>query len=465
MRVYMIEDGIDKQKWFLLMLRKANVLAADVGLGVSFESGFGDDAFRSSQICSRTPSHLMESLRAPDAIYLVDLKLLESPEDRGGLLVLMQEAPEVWAQRAARKYLQLAPEPTVDTALGQTLSGLASTAEQYALSTLLLLAAKELGRPVLFVSTQGSWGDVTNIKEAGLATVPSEAFPSTDPELCEEQKKQAYILNWAKRIIAMVNPLDRLRVVSANWFKLGVETGWQSTATDGLPHDPDPEWQRLTLAEHRECVGQAFPWSPESWWRNTKLAEALHRCLKASVGYHAQWMGEDPRYGLCLGGAYLLFLLAIAQKFPESVYEFLVVDWNAFTFSVNDYMRPIPFLPSQESEDADRSVRTLYELFCTILPLKDRPEQLAVAGIEGPFNGQAYFRLKLKWSVEQIAECTATINSSIEDAFTKDYLTLPRGKTVGAFLRFLICSQSRRVGMGAIGSIALDKDGWLRVGR
>ena len=128
---------------------------------------------------------------------------------------------------------------------------------------------------------------------------------------------------WAIKILALLDPLEHIRAATAEWFRKSRSIGWISYERDGLPHNLD----EVTFDGdgYRDCVRKALPWIPEtcSWWLDYKNVRALHECLKTLMGNTAPWMGNDPRRGLSLGGAYLVFLIALAHCFPREIVRYV----------------------------------------------------------------------------------------------------------------------------------------------
>jgi len=112
------------------------------------------------------------------------------------------------------------------------------------------------------------------------------------------------------------------------WFSHNIENGWKSCEKHGLPHNVN--WEKFGLDEHEACVRKVFPWLPNNcgWWKNENVATSFHNCLKDTIGFHAQWMGDCSGRPLPLGGAYLIFLYALAHQFPNQLEKFVVKDWG-----------------------------------------------------------------------------------------------------------------------------------------
>jgi hypothetical protein len=180
-------------------------------------------------------------------------------------------------------------------------------------------------------------------------------------------------------------------------------------------------------------------------------------------------MGLHPQYSLCLGGACLIFLIALAQRSNADAARFARVDWTRF---VSPNGTPVAFVAPQGPPAADRTVHALFDVFAAIVSRKpDWGDQgtagLGVTDIEFPDKGKPYFRLKLAWTDPQREGFTSAMNNAIQLGLTSSTGTigLPPGKTTGLFLRLLLATQVRTEGFGATGAVVMQPDGWLRVGR
>ncbi|MFM8442777.1 MAG: hypothetical protein ACKN9W_05455 [Methylococcus sp.] len=452
MKVFYFEDSPVKQEWFYLVVQKVNELLD----GDKIESGFGNDA-RSSVSCLENPNILFQALKEDNSIYLVDLDLgsSENRETRGALQKLLSENGEAWATNTIVKFRE---------------SDEFNELKRYPIATLILLAAKELGRPVLLVSSLGAAAHVDMIIQLGLASNNVSRTPNASPQEYPSDARingltsEEFITKWANQILALIgeySPISRLRKSTLHWFSLKFDK-WTSFEDHGLPHDFD--LTEFSLENYGGYLKKTFDWLPRScnWWKTEKEALSLHECLKSTLGDFAQWMGKTPIYPLPLGGAYFVFLYTLAQYFPNDVDRFLVEDWSIFTAPNKDGF-PIPkvFLPPQEKDDANRSVQALYDFFLAIIQLKGKPQNLGVADHKFFPN---YFRLEMDWSKPEKIECAKVMRTLVTDGFSNSMIMMPKAKTTGAFLRFIISSQVSKSGMGSCGVISLDEDGFLTIG-
>lgn len=455
--VYMIDDGETKQACFLQILDHVNKLAPDYGFRNGFSEGFGRDPVEARKL-ALTPERLWKALEDEKGIYLVDLELIAaSGEDLNveGFLDAFDSTTDPLFSDISKCYKELlyanATKPVVLKAL-----------ERFVVAVHILLYCRAKNKPTLLVSIQPGGGLIPAIKDLNLATLAGEQFPSWDPN--EYPISSQEIERWAQLILSLPNPLDRVKSQTSNWFSEKFDGGWRSLEEDGLPHNTDG-WTKVTIEQHRDFVRGVFPHFPDKWWENKVKADALHQCLKTIVGAHAQWMGNYGDHYLSLGGAYLLFLLALWQKFPEQSEQFLVSDWTCFCTLIsergkkNSKMEPLPFLGNQQDQEvANWSVRSLYDFFVNIVTLEDGVT-LGISNFSPPTKDKPYFSLKLLWSPENFQKFAGGIQSKIGDAFRgKDHVKFPKGKSVTSLLRFLVASQIRDSGFGAKGTIRLEDD-------
>lgn len=485
--VYMIEDKKEKQACFIKVLDYANRLAPGLGFKEGFSEGFGREPVAARK-ASLTPARLWEALEDEKGIYLVDLDLEDSGEGPSvkGFLDRFDDESDPDYVAVSEQFAELreanARNPIVATAL-----------EKFDVAVHILLYCKQKQKPTLLVSTQPRGDFISAVRRLNLATSADDGFPSWDPD--KNSVPEPTLNQWAQLILALPDPLNRVRGSTDTWFSRKFDAGWRSLKEDGLPHDMNG-WTRVSVEQHRDYVKSVFPRFPDQWWGDKTKASALHECLKTVVGAHAQWMGHIGDKPLSLGGAYLLFLLALWQKSSESTNMFLVKDWTCFMTLKNTKRSPVAFLGYQEdSESAEWSVRSLYEFFLHMICLKDG-RTLGLSSLKPPEKGKPYFSLKLKWPDEDFRQIAGGLRTKVGDVFKvsrqgqialheeddiaseneqgrADYLALPKSKTVGAFLRFLVASQIRDRGFGAKGAIRLENDldggaddkGWLKVGQ
>lgn len=440
--VYMIEDLEDKQACFLRILEYANALAKDAGLSESFEPGFSSVPKDAREAALRS-ADLWKALEDDRGIYLIDLDLVSADES---FLDRFDTDEDAVYSEVNACYEELRKTQATKTLVSKAL-------DDYAIAVHILLYCKLKRKPALLVSTQPSAALVSEVRRLNLATSANETFPQ-DPNNLEPET----VDTWARLLLGLSDPLNRIKGLTSGWFakKKGVE--WRNFREDGLPHDPDG-WKEIDISGHRDHVSSVFPNFPQRWWDDELKATALHECLKTAIGAHAQWMGRFHDKPLSLGGAYLFFLLALWQKHPSMKDEFLVDDWTCFcTVTPNKKVVPHSFLGYQHPECAERSVRSLYEFFLSIVDLGDG-QTIGLSEFIPPRKGRPYFCLRLNWSPEDFRKIAIELQTKIEEGFKNQAgLALPQGKTVGAFLRFLVASQIRDRGFGAKGVLCIDDD-------
>lgn len=443
--IYMIDDNVHKQEWFLQILASVNSRRPNLP---PYCAGMGDDA-KEAQQRSQDPDFIFDhALADRDGIYLVDLGIVTSHDQRR-LIERLESSSDPIHTKAAAEY----------AVVKRQTDPLGDAARDYPIALGVLLCARLARRSTMLVSTDVASRHVDAVREADLATVAQAGFPIT--RFADDANRAVRLAQWVAAIEALLGTLEHLRSATSKWFEKGLVSGWNSYAHDGLPHDLPAE---IDLQGHRSTVANAFRWAWEpdpGWWSDATDVRALHACLKQSVGRHAAWMGAEPGHNLCLGGAYLLLLTAIAEKFAGDVSRFTGVTWAHFLVS----NQPAPFFPKQSSRDAAQSVRLLLEFFRAVRDLKGTGA-LAFDRFDGPTPGRAYFRVHLAWSSEELAECARSLRDEyVAPAVQGASLQLLTGKTVPLFLRLVLSMQARASGWGAIGTISVDDDGWLKVGR
>lgn len=450
MKVFMIDNNLNKQNWFLLILEKLNGLARERGLNIAFEAGLGSNVEEAGEK-ARDAVEIFAALRESNAIYLLDITLEEDEEQGPALLAKLQQSGDPAMVAGAEKY----------QAIRAAGNGLAGIAKKYPLMLLALLCCRT--RPTMLVSTDTVNSIVTKVKQSGLAKVAYDGFPDDDPKRTDPESRTKIVREWAEYILALLDPLDLLKNRTGNWFSKEIGSGWRSAALDGLPHNPN--WAQFDRTQHMATVKDVLHWAPDSWWENDEKASVLHECLKHIIGRHAEWMAEGGDRELCLGGAYLVFLLALAQRFPGELPRFLAADWKPFALVQGGTAKPTFFLPSQWQADAERSIRALYAFFSAVIPLKSDQQKLGVTEISLPATDKPFFRLKLDWAATELSACGSAIGRMVDTGVATETLPLPQAKTTGAFLRFSLTSCVRKRGLGPVGTVSIGRDGWLRVGR
>lgn len=455
-KLYMIDDKETKHEWFLKIITAAR---ASLPTGVSLVAGFGDDA-ATSRNNATSPECLAKALQDPEGIYLVDLVLLRDGErsdrDPAGIIDLFDKAASASNENRAVKAFRAAAAKE------------GSVEGKHQAALLVLHYCKIAGKKAVLVSTDAQGADVNDVVDNKLAIRPKMGFPYKTGYTNTESTTLTSA--WVAELKGLLqDELECLASESKVWFSKNVGTGWTSLEAHGLPHETN--WTAVSLADHKRCVRSLLPWLPEGcpWWEDADRTGALHEVLKATVGAHAEWVSESGKYSLPLGGAYLFFLMVVARTWSERVAGFIVPDWRLFCEADNPSL-PKPFCPPQSQIDAERTVRALYDLFGAILPLHQGQQEqsssaCAATQIEFPTPHQSYFRVKLSWKPNDRQNCAKEVARLVNAGFASRTLGLGAGTTVGSILSFTTASQVRREGFGPVGCVALDDQGWLKVGR
>ncbi|MFI3219476.1 MAG: hypothetical protein QX189_10195 [Methylococcales bacterium] len=252
---------------------------------------------------------LYQALLAKDSIYLVDLDLSESATVRDDFENLLQECGENWAIEAVRRFDNLKYD--------NEYSSLSALCRQYSYAIRFLLAAKELKRPVMLISSLGSAEAIQTIIDCNLASGNIPRVPSASPR--DSQPNDNFISSSVKKIYSLIgDPLSKLMTLTKPWFSHNIELGWKSCEEHGQPHNVN--WEKFGLDEHEACVRKVFPWLPNNcgWWKNENVATSFHNCLKDTIGFHAQWMGDCSGRPLLLEVLILFFSMLLLINFQIS---------------------------------------------------------------------------------------------------------------------------------------------------
>ncbi len=454
--VYMIDDNPAKQQWLIEFLKAANDKARKRRLGVTLIPAFGNDADAASVIATN-PDKIWQALHDSDGIYLVNLGL--PPEARGLIDKIFRASEERLAKATVTYYDELVKKG------GQA----AQVLHKYPVAPHILHYCKLTNKPTLYVSTDVIGSDTQEIVNCGLAKRVDAGFPNQPLDQYATTEKERYIEGWSERILALLDPWDRVADATRDWFTKNIGADWKSFEADGLPHDLGLG-DGFSLEGHKESVKAVFDWCPDTWWADRDKARALNECLKTVVGAHAQWMGFIRNKPLSLGGAYLVFLMAVAQKAPQQVQKFCIDDWRCFCSKTGV---PIPFLGSQDQDAARRSLRALYAFFLQIVLRKDDTTP-GIKELKGPSPGHPYFSIKLDWLDEDLGRLAQGVRAAVTSRLDpQPNQPLGGGNTVSALLRFIYASKVGVSGFGALGTIRLDDDPnktvdkrrWLRVGQ
>jgi hypothetical protein len=454
--MYMIDDIDIKHRNFFHVLEAVKGLREESGLGdIEIASGFADAT--SGLTALQDPARLFEIIKDQDAILLIDLDMPGTKSTADDLLSLLDSAEPGYRKRVELEYSRIEDQHRLDN---------------YHLAFVLLSICRSNHSPCLLVTTVAKAKTVDHLLKIGLAQKSASYFP----DQTELSKDAESIQTVARDLIGLMNPLTVLADRTRLWF---ASSSWIG---DNLPHDvtfPGAKNIDDTLAaKHRSAVRKVFSWFPDHWWMrkdssgnvlsefDQEAIQSLHRCLKTVCGSSARWTGGEK--DLNLGGAYLLFLIAIRQQFPllTAGPRYYLPD---FCSLMGDAGKPLPFLPGQWQPDAAATTRSLFDLFGEISVLKDsNPRKCSVQWIAGPQRGSHSFTALLDWSTDQRKDFGSALSNHIRagtDVTGLEAIKLPRGKAVGSLLRFVVNSQMRTEGFGALGSISLADDGILQVGR
>lgn len=457
--IYMIEDKKEKHENFLRIIERANNLARERNKGVEFCAGFGYDA-EEARKRAMTPECIVEALQDPTGLYLVDLELkrfqLSDPNPLD-FLSYCTEQNEMFG-KAARYYRELYNKH--------------NEISEFAVAIHVLFFCHLHNKRCCLISTEIAGGKLYRFRELVPIFYNTDGFPSMPPDDISDKK----IEQWAEELLKMMDPFRLILDWTLLWFSKNVGAGWESFEKHGPPHDFAnlcEDKRRSMIPKYQECVKRVFSWAKEEWCDIDEKIISLHQCLKTVVGTPAQWMGTSHDKPLSLAGAYLVFLIALSIKSHCSLSDYLVDDWRCFCAGDPKPPTPLPFMPSQNKECADRTIRSLYEFFLQIILLQDGT--FGLGGFFPPRPSHPYFGIKLKWPDKDLKRLADGIRMEIAAAFgsTDCQLKLPGGKTVGTFFRFLVASQASDCGFGAVGTIRLDYDfnenadkkGWLWIGQ
>ena len=271
MKIYFIDDNMDKHGTFLRIMDEAMTLAPDLNI----EAGFGTDK-ESSYKNAMNAESLTKALKDENGIYLVDF----------GLTGLDQRAlhdefgnDAGWTS-AINKYNK-------SLSLG---GDVADLLDIFPNASKIILFLKERERKFLTVSVQPLGHQIDGLHEilSVEQNKPWIAFPYDLRDTETNRKK------WAQIIVGFYDILTRIRLRTSGWF----------TNESRMPH----EFNLITIEKHREIVKDVFSWMPDQWWENKVSAQSLHQNLKTAVGEHADWMGKYSDKALSLGGVLFWFL-------------------------------------------------------------------------------------------------------------------------------------------------------------
>lgn len=441
MKVYMVDDNINKQTNFLKILEVANLRLSSQGSDLILEPGFGNDP-RIAQESSVTPSDLCHAIGNREGIFLVDLGLNPHDGSIRDLSDTLVATGQVWASAALANHEAMVQHPD---------EVVRDTATRFALAIQLLCCCKTAGQPAILVSTDTAGKHVACVKDLELVVPETTGpFPSQKSGV-----SQSSLEAWAGCILGLVDEIDRLKNSTQHWFRNRYDRSrWNETM--GLPHDLED----MPLGDHQAIVRRVLPWAPPDWWSDRSATMALHQNLKFSVGSCAQWMSMEGQNPFPLGGVYLLMLVAVAQRLPEAISQILIPDWKPF---YSDGW-PLPFFPSQNHIDAQASVRALYEFFCLARIVKgtSRP---AFERVTPPSQAERAMRVQLAWTPQQTMALAAAFSESIRAALGNHALDLPPAKSTAALTKVILASNARKDGIGPLGSIMLGENRELRIGR
>jgi hypothetical protein len=450
--IYLFDDTAQKQQWFVRIVKQLSETGFDGGVSPDWSDP------TKAQVLSQDAHAVFQALCDERAIgYLVDLKIPVQDQEIGKLRRMLNEH-DVWAKTAVNRFDALlnSQDPVFQSNVLRI---------EYQFALLILTAVHCIGKPAMLVSTLAEGGVRDQIEALNLHTFSYGGFPTwTSPTGTTDDLNT--IGEWPKRIAALIDPLERLKVLTDGWFAKD-KPDWQDFEKDGIPHNVDaftePEWGR-----YRKYVEEklSFLTISDNTWISTDERKALHACLKHSFGSFAKWTGTvTADRDICLATVLLLLLLVISRSFPEQI-SGLVGDLKWTSFLVTEG-KPQSFIENSQSHElAAKAVRCIFNLFSSVVTLKDSSNQIGITEIFAPRDNEEYFRIKTAWNSDQITEAF--------QAFQRDYanraadceaLCFPSAKFLGNYVKLLLLSQSGENQLGARGGIWLDRKGYLNIGR
>ena len=442
MKIFLLDDTPAKHEALPFGLTAVNEQMKARGLpGMHISAGF-ETAHEAIDALADAPK-LWQLLHCPDALFLIDLKLIDQDP----------ENPRFF--NSAREFTKLIAPKEVSDEFDRlyTTTPPAERKNDTVLSLKLICAAKALKKPFIMVSTLGEYGTIQALTRCKLVD-DNVILPETDDP--------AAFGDFAEHILQHLDPITSLRAKTEGWFSGHEAHHWQTGPTHGF-FDGNPGGE-LGLQRLPALVRSVFPWFPETPFPDVAAASAFHQALKTFCGGGgAQWSGG--RHRLSLGGAYLLLLYAMQTRHAESLYE----SPGKFLLDFRDLLDRQsvlrPFLPEQPPLFAEVTFRALFSLFLGIVTNEDS-KSCAISSI-GFERDSGAVRVVLTWSpahTQRLAERAAeTIGQGFHGLRDNGTFRFSTAQTSGAMLRFVLASQVRERGFGAPGRVIIEGNGLLRL--
>lgn len=187
MKVYMIDDDERKQKHFLRILDEAKSIAKERDLHIDLDPGFGSDACTASKK-SVNAEALIEALKDPNGIYLVDIWLKEAAAERLSFFKLVdQNAGDYNFFKATRELYSS--------------NNFGLLAEEFRMAAMILCCCKAKEAKSLLVSSHTAPAYLEPIIKSGVATkcYQTDIFPS---DITEDQAQQVTDV-WTGRLLSL----------------------------------------------------------------------------------------------------------------------------------------------------------------------------------------------------------------------------------------------------------------------
>lgn len=446
-KVYMIDDKMQKQSAFKDVLKAASALSRDRNIGVEFIAGFSDDVERNiGKVASI--EHILSALESDGSIFLVD--------------IMLQRPGELEQPTFAAEFPDRARKRPSFVNVVNAVDGFSELEEHLKPAAIIIKYLQYTAKPFLLVSLETRGQDIAQLeRHLGNLGHHGHDFPlaHTDPATTVTR---SVVTDWAEKLLSLVDPLVLVRAVSKDWFKYNSGVGWNNYQNNGLPHQLAGDALNDS-ANYRNCLNSILPigGAEVSWWNSKRSWSALHSATKTFCGSHPDWMGDDPRYALSLAGVYWLFLLAVRTRFPANLAACLVPDWSCFfnNFDGGKARNAWRFVPRQFPPAAETSVRSIYEYFVSIIT-REVDESFSITRILWPTQDNPRLAFVLNWSPDNIRKYASDVNATIAGSFTTNppSVSMSRGTTVGAYMRLLIATQSSKIGFGSFGSVRLYED-------
>lgn len=450
--VYMFDDTMQKQAWFLRIVEHISAKSTDVKV----PRDWCDPTTAIS--LSQDANAVFQALCDEGAIgYLVDLKIPAQEQEIKKLRDLLNGHDE-WAKNSVNRF-------DAYFAIQDPVFQANVLRPEYQFAILILSAIHCLGKPAMLVSTLAEGGVRDQIEALNLHTFSYGGFPTwTSPNGTADDLQT--IGEWPLRIAGLIDPLDRVNLITEGWFSKD-KPAWQNFENDGLPHNveslTEPEWQSYQKYLSSKL---AFLVVSSETWKSNDERKALHACLKHSFGSFAKWTGNSTAdKDICLASVLLLLLLVISRSFPDQTSKFVSnLKWTSFLITDG---QPHPFFEnSQNPEMAAKTVRCIFNLFSSIVILKNSNNQIGITEICAPRDNEGYFRIGVAWTSDQIKNaCQMFQRDYAIQAAESEALCFPSAKFLGNYVKLLLLTQSGENQLGSRGGIWLDEKGYINVGQ